>query len=398
MVSSSNRLKFRIEKTSGYAGAGKIQHRGREVNTPAFMPVGTQAGVKTLASWEVEELGARMLISNTYHLWLRPGAELIAEAGGIHQFMGWKHLVATDSGGFQAFSLAKLTKLSDDGFAFSSHIDGARKFLSPEESMRVQGLLDSDIALQLDVCAPAGSSRDELERALKLTTAWAERCLAAKSEKQALYGINQGGVHTDLRLRHLNELQSMSVDGLDLDGIALGGFSVGEPPEEMHRGLRELRHALDSSRPHYLMGVGTPLDILIAIACGIDMFDCVMPSRNARNGQVFIWEADPLLGRKFRKVVIRNAQYRDDSSVLEEGCDCMACGNGVTRTYLRHLFIAGEILAHRLLTAHNLRFYQRLVAEARQAILESRYDDYLTECLTQLGYAGGVEDFKASRG
>jgi queuine tRNA-ribosyltransferase len=344
------------------------------IHTPAFMPVGTQAAVKSVSPAELAATGTRLLISNTYHLWLRPGAELVAQLGGLHDFMGWPHAIATDSGGFQAFSLAQRVKLSEEGFAFSSHLDGSRHQLSPEESMRVQGLLGADIALQLDVCPPAGIEHRELVQAVERTTRWAERCLASRKTEQALFCIVQGGVDVDLRLAHAETLQA-----LPFEGIALGGFSVGEANEAMHGTLGQVVPHLDPGRPHYLMGVGTPVDLIRAIGVGVDLFDCVIPTRNARNGQVFT---------KTGKIVIRNARYRSDSAPLEDGCPCPACTQRVSRAYLRHLYIANEILAHRYLTLHNLHYYSRLVTEARTAIVEDHYEQWAAARLDALGSVG----------
>jgi len=324
------------------------------------MPVATQATVKALTPGEVSAAGARMVIMNTYHLWLRPGADLVAEQGGLHEFSRWPHAIATDSGGYQAFSLAERTTLSEAGFDFASHLDGARRLLTPEESMRVQGLLGSDIALQLDVCPPAGASARELNGAVERTTRWAHRCLAALAPGQALFGIVQGGLDVELRRSHARELEK-----LPLDGIALGGFSVGEAPAAMHRALADVAPALDPERPHYLMGVGTRVDLILAIAAGVDMFDCVMPTRNARNGQAFV---------RGGKLVIKNARYRSDKKVLDPGCGCPACSGGYSRSYIRHLYVAGEILAHRLLSLHNTYVYLDLVRRAREAICEGRFD------------------------
>ena len=345
---------FVVEQVAGHARAGRLLTGHGEVPTPAFMPVGTQASVKALSSDEVARAGARMIIMNTYHLWLRPGPEVVAAHGGLHGFSRWPHAIATDSGGFQAYSLAQRCSLSEGGFEFQSHLDGARMLLSPEESMRVQGLLGSDIAMQLDVCPPAGAPRSELVSAVERTTRWAERCLRARSAGQALFGIVQGGTDTELRLAHAAELAK-----LPLDGLALGGFSVGEPPAEMHRALGELVPHVAAERPRYLMGVGTPIDLVIAIDAGIDVFDCVMPTRNARNGQAFLAGG---------KLVIKHAKYKDDVRPIDEHCPCPTCAAGYSRAYLRHLYLAGEILVHRLITLHNLSFYQRLVADARVAI------------------------------
>jgi len=368
-------MSFQVLHTSNRARAGALETGHGVVETPAFMPVGTQAAVKALSPEEVAATGARILIANTYHLWLRPGAEQIAKLGGLHTFMRWPHAIATDSGGFQAFSLAARTKLSEQGFEFSSHLDGSRHLLSPEEAMRVQGLLGSDIALQLDVCLKAGSSKGELKEAMERTTRWAARCLAARNPGQLLFGIIQGGTDVALRLSHAEELSSLSEAGAGLDGLALGGFSVGEPAEEMHEALGRVAPALDRQRAHYLMGVGTPSDLVRAIGVGIDLFDCVMPTRNARNGQVFVTGG---------KLVLKNARYREDPAPLDPQCGCTTCRSGYSRAYLRHLFSAGEILAHRLLTIHNLFFYGQLLNAAREAIRMDRYDSWAME---QLGSA-----------
>lgn len=344
---------------SDHARAGLLRTRTLEIETPAFMPVATQASVKALSPDEVLATGARLVIMNTYHLWLRPGPEIVAEQGGLHSFARWPGAIATDSGGFQAFSLASRCKQSEAGFEFSSHLDGSRRLLTPEESLRVQGLLGSDIALQLDVCPPGGAARDEVERAIAVTTRWAQRCLDARRSDQALFGIIQGGTDVALRLAHAEELAA-----LPLDGLALGGFSVGEPNERMHETLTQVAHRVDPRRPRYLMGVGTPTDLVRAIGAGIDLFDCVMPTRNARNGQVFTSAG---------RLVVKNSRYRSDAGPLDPECDCAACAGGFSRAYLRHLFLAGEILAHRLLSAHNLRYYQRLVTSARAAIMRGEY-------------------------
>ncbi len=361
---------FEVDATSGHARAGRFQTAHGEIQTPAFMPVGTQAAVKSVSPAELAQAGTRMLISNTYHLWLRPGAEVVAELGGLHEFMGWPHAIATDSGGFQAFSLAQRVKLSENGFAFASHLDGSRHLLSPEESMRVQGLLGADIALQLDVCPPAGVERAILVEAVQRTTRWAERCLQARRAGQALFCIVQGGTDVELRLAHAEELQA-----LPFDGIALGGFSVGEANESMHQTLLQVVPALDPGRPHYLMGVGTPSDLIRAIGVGVDVFDCVIPTRNARNGQVFTRNG---------KLVVRNARHRQERGPIEPGCECPACKQGVSLAYLRHLFVANEILAHRYLTLHNLHHYARLVEEARAAIIENRYAGWASARLEAL--------------
>jgi queuine tRNA-ribosyltransferase len=353
---------FELLAKSGSARAGVIHTAHGSVPTPLFMPVGTQGAVKGLSAEDVSATGARMVIMNTYHLWLRPGPELIAAQGGLQSFSRYPHAITTDSGGFQAFSLAERVSLSEHGFEFSSHLDGQRLLLSPEEAMRIQGLLGSDIAMQLDVCPPAGVSRDELTQAVAQTTRWAERCLSARAANQALFGIVQGGLDVELRLEHGEALAR-----LPFEGIALGGFSVGEANRAMHGALAQVAPKLPEQRPRYLMGVGTPADLVRAIGAGIDMFDCVMPTRNARNGQAFVATG---------KVVIKNARYREAKEPLEHGCPCPACQGGYSRSYLRHLYLAGEMLAARLLTLHNLTFYARLVAAARSAVLEGNYAEW----------------------
>jgi len=350
---------FREIARDGHARLGALVTPHGEVPTPTFMPVGTQGSVKTLTPGEVAATGARIVLGNTYHLWLRPGAEVVAHVGGLHAFTRWPHAMLTDSGGFQAFSLAERRTVSEDGFVFRSHLDGSKRALTPEVAMQVQGLIGADIAMQLDVCPPGTADRPELERACAVTTRWARRCLAAKRPDQALFGIVQGGTDVALRAAHAEELGAMPFDGL-----ALGGFSVGEPIERMHEVLGEVAHRLDAARPRYLMGVGTPADLVRAIGAGVDMFDCVLPTRNARNGQALTQRG---------KVVIKQARYKEDLSPLDPECSCPTCTGGYTRAYLRHLFLAGEILVLRLFTEHNLHLYGRLVREARQAIAEGRY-------------------------
>lgn len=353
---------FDVVARDGRARTAILRTPHGEVPTPTFMPVGTQGSVKTLTPAEVAATGARIVLGNTYHLWLRPGPELVAALGGLHGFTKWPHAMLTDSGGFQAFSLAERRTLSDDGFVFRSHLDGSKRALTPEEAMRVQGLLGADIAMQLDVCPPGGAPRDEIEAAVRQTTRWAARCLASRRPDQAVFGIVQGGTHPDLRLAHADELGAMPFDGL-----ALGGFSVGEPIEAMHAVLGEVAHRLDAERPRYLMGVGTPKDLLVAIGAGIDMFDCVLPTRNARNGQALT---------RGGRIVIKQARYRDDPLPIDPTCPCPCCRGGYSRAYLRHLYLAGEILVLRLLTEHNLHLYGQLVAGARSAIAEKRFDAF----------------------
>jgi len=352
------------------ARCGRLRTTRGVVETPVFMPVGTQATVKSQSPEEVEATGARLILANTYHLMLRPTAELIAELGGVQRFMAWPHALLTDSGGYQVFSLSGLRKLSDAGVVFRSHLDGQKHELTPERAMQVQGLLGSDIAMVLDECPPGAAPLPEIERALARTSAWAKRCLAvARPEGQACFGIVQGGTQEALRLRHLAELAE-----LPFDGLALGGFSVGEPREDMYRVLSVIGPRMPRDRPRYLMGVGTPVDLLRAIAAGIDMFDCVLPTRNARNGQALTWGG---------RVNLKQHRHLRDDSPLDARCDCPVCKR-YSRAYLRHLTRAGEMLGPRLLTQHNLHFYAALMRAARAAIAERRYAAFALETETRL--------------
>ncbi len=376
---------FRVDGVDGHARTGLLTTPHGDVPTPTFMPVGTQGSVKGLAPDEVAATGARVVLGNTYHLWLRPGPELIHGQGGLHRFTQARHAMLTDSGGFQAFSLAQQgprtqrsgatvtagAKTTEDGVVFRSHLDGSRHAMSPEESMRVQGLIGADIAMQLDECPPLGGEgvRDRvgIERAVARTTRWAKRCLDVwrrdyRPKGQALFGIIQGGTFTDLRISHAEELAA-----LDFDGLALGGFSVGEPMPMMYAALAEVAHRVDPERPRYLMGVGTPLDLLEGIEHGIDMFDCVLPTRNARNGQALT---------RFGKLNVKHARHKADARPLDAECGCPCCAGGYSRAYLRHLFIAGEMLVLRLLSLHNLHLYGWLMNEARSAIREGRYQSW----------------------
>jgi queuine tRNA-ribosyltransferase len=374
---------LRITAADGHARTGVLTTPHGEVPLPTFMPVGTQGSVKSLAPDEVASTGARVVLGNTYHLWQRPGPEAIAALGGLHGFTRWPHAMLTDSGGFQAFSLSarkegarKLPSLvspSEDGFTFRSHLDGTKRHLSPEEAVRVQGLIGADIQMQLDVCPPGGSERGVIENAVAQTTRWARRALAApRPEKQALFGIVQGGTHVDLRRAHAEELAALDPG---FDGLALGGFSVGEPIPRMYETLAEVAHLLDPDRPRYLMGVGTPEDLIVAIGHGVDMFDCALPTRNARNGQAFT---------RHGKIVIKQAAYKDDPRPIDEACSCAACRVGYSRAYLRHLYLAGEILVLRLFSLHNLHFYGELVAGAREAIGAQGYRRWQREWLERL--------------
>jgi queuine tRNA-ribosyltransferase len=356
---------FTLLAQDGEARAGYVTTAHGEVETPVFMPVGTQASVKAVSSEDLERLGPQIILGNTYHLALRPGAERIRSLGGLHAFMSWKGSILTDSGGYQVFSLADSRTIDDDGVTFRSHIDGSAQRLTPESAMGIQAALGSDIAMAFDECPPSDASDEEVERAMARTTRWAERCLETpRSNGQLRFGIVQGGVNEERRRRHLEAIAS-----LPFDGLALGGFSVGEPPPLMHAMVKVLAPAMPAQKARYLMGVGTPIDLLAGIEAGIDMFDCVMPTRNARNGQLFL---------RAGRINIANARHREDPSPVEEGCPCECCSR-YSRAYLSHLFHAKELLFYRLATVHNLSHYLRLVRGARAAILEGRFGAYAAE-------------------
>ncbi|MDR1048874.1 MAG: tRNA guanosine(34) transglycosylase Tgt, partial [Synergistaceae bacterium] len=334
------------------ARAGEFLTPHGVVKTPVFMPVGTQATVKAMTPRELNEIGTQILLGNTYHLYLRPGAELVAEAGGLHRFMGWDRPILTDSGGFQVFSLASLGKISDEGVKCRSHIDGSLHKMSPEWAMEVQQLLGGDIAMCFDQCVPYPCTREDALRALERTTLWARRSKDAhRRGDQALFGIVQGSAFDDLRLRSARELTE-----LDFAGYGIGGLSVGEPHSDMYRILDLLNPVMPAEKPRYLMGVGYPPNIVEGIARGVDMFDCVLPTRNGRNGTLFT---------SFGRVNIKAKKYERNFSPVDPECDCYLCRN-FTRAYLRHLYHAGEILAARLCTWHNLRFTLSLAARARE--------------------------------
>lgn len=326
------------------------------------MPVGTQATVKAMTPPELEEIGAQIILGNTYHLYLRPGAELVAEAGGLHRFMGWNRPILTDSGGFQVFSLAQLNKVTDQDVRCRSHLDGSEHVMSPEWAMRVQELLGSDIAMCFDQCGPFPATHAQAETALERTTLWAERSKAAHSRPdQALFGIVQGSVYDDLRLRSAREIV-----GMDFLGYGIGGLSVGESHDVMYRVLDLLDGVMPREKPRYLMGVGYPPNIVEGIARGVDMFDCVLPTRNGRNGTLFT---------SFGRVNIKAQRYERDFGPVDPECDCYLCRN-FSRAYLRHLYRCGEILAARLCTWHNLRYTARLAERAREAILAGRFPEF----------------------
>jgi queuine tRNA-ribosyltransferase len=356
---------FRVIAERGKARAGVLTTPHGDILTPAFMPVGTQGTVKAMTVGELEAppLDARVILGNTYHLFLRPGLEVIAAHGGLHRFAGWRRAILTDSGGYQVFSLATLNEIDRDGVTFRSHIDGSQHRLTPERSMEIQGVLGSDIAMAFDQCPPAESGAVEHEEAMERTTRWAERCLvAARPAGQALFGIVQGGPDPARRRRHIAEIVGMggaTAGSAGFDGYALGGFSVGEPAPVMYALLDEIAHQLPADRPRYLMGVGTPDDLTHAVSAGVDMFDCVMPTRNARNGRLFTSQGI---------VVISNARHRGDTAPLDPACPCDTCRT-VSRAYLRHLFMAREILYSRLATLHNLTFYARTMASMRAEVM-----------------------------
>ena len=355
-------ITFRIDGTDGSARAGCISTPHGDVPTPAFMPVGTQGAVKCLTADAVRSAGARLLLANAYHLMLRPGAETIASARGLQEWSGWRAPMLTDSGGYQLFSLAELARVSDDGVKFRSHIDGSPLFLSPQECVRVQNLLGADIIMPLDDCVGFPVERYRAEESVRRTSLWARRSRDAHARRdQALFGIVQGGTYADLRRRSAEELVA-----LDLPGYAVGGVSVGEGADLIREMTSSTVALLPSDRPRYLMGVGLPLDVLDAVACGVDMFDCVIPTRNGRNGWAFT------LSGLLR---VKNSRYSRDDSPIEPGCDCFACRNH-SRSYIRHLFNAGEIAGMSLVSLHNLRFYMRLVEGAREAIKSGRFAQY----------------------
>lgn len=361
---------FRVDAVDGEARNGVLETPRAAIETPTFMPVGTQASVKALTPDEVASTGARIILANTYHLWLRPGAESIASHGGVVGFMNWPHALLTDSGGYQVFSLAQHRTIDDDGITFRSHLDGSLHRLTPEEAMRVQALLGSDIAMVLDECPRGDAPRAEVERAMARTTAWAQRCLQTEpAEGQSRFGIVQGGTELDLRLSHLE-----AIAALDFDGMALGGFSVGEPTARMYELLDRIAPQMPEDRPRYLMGVGTPTDLLKAISSGLDLFDCVLPTRNARNGQALTWGG---------RVNLKQARHRDDQRALDARCDCSVCTT-YSRAYLRHLFKADEMLGPRLLSLHNLHFYGALMRKAREMIRVGQLGPWVEATLAQI--------------
>jgi queuine tRNA-ribosyltransferase len=364
-------IRFEVLHTDGAARAGRLHTPHGAVETPVFMAVGTQATVKGLTPEQLEQAGVQVVLGNTYHLALRPGDELIAELGGLHRFMGWRRPILTDSGGFQLYSLAASRKIDDRAAVFRSHIDGALFELTPERAVRIQENLGADIAMCLDECPPADTPAEYRRQAVRRTVHWAERCRAAHTRPdQALFAIVQGG--TDLELR---AACAEALTALDFPGYALGGFSVGETPAQMVAALAPSAALLPADRPRYLMGVGRPEDLLQAVAAGVDMFDCVLPTRNGRNAAAFTADGP---------VRLRNACHKRDPAPLESGCPCYTCRT-FSRAYLHHLFLADEMLGPTLLSLHNVAFYSRLLAEARQAIARGRYGAFCAVSLARWG-------------
>ena len=355
-------MKFTLHGTDGAARRGTLELAHGRVETPAFMPVGTYGTVKAMSPRELEEIGAHIVLGNTFHLWLRPGLDVIRAHGGLHRFMGWPRPILTDSGGFQVFSLGALRKVSEEGVAFQSPINGDKLFLTPEESMNIQRVLDSDIVMVFDECTGYPATREQAADSMRLSMRWAARSKRAhQGNRNALFGIVQGGMYEDLRDESLAGL----VD-IGFDGYAIGGVSVGEPKEDMARIVAHAAPRLPQDKPRYLMGVGTPEDIVAAVSAGIDMFDCVMPTRNARNGWLFTRRGD---------VKIKNARHRDDPAPLDPECACYTCRH-FSRAYLHHLHRANEILGARLNTVHNLHYYLELMGGLRQAIANHALDGF----------------------
>lgn len=348
------------------------------IETPVFMPVGTQATVKSMTPEELKEIGATIILSNTYHLYLRPGHKIIEKAGGLHKFMNWDRAILTDSGGFQVFSLNSLRKITEDGVEFRSHIDGSRHFFTPEKVIEIQNALGSDIMMSFDECAPYPADYDYVKKSMELTIKWAERGKRAhkNTEKQALFGIVQGGTYEDLRKECAQRLVDM-----DFHGYSIGGLSVGEPKNVMYDIVDLTTEYLPEDKPRYLMGVGSPDDLIEGVIRGVDMFDCVLPTRIARNGTVFTSKG---------KLIVRDAPYAEDFSPLDEECDCYTCRN-YSRAYIRHLFKANEILAARLATLHNLYFLIKLMGKIREAIRQDRLLEFKKEFFKK--YYGNKEEY-----
>jgi queuine tRNA-ribosyltransferase len=360
---------FKLHKKSGRARRATFMTAHGSFETPTFMAVGTKATVKAMTPEELKICGTQVVLGNTYHLHLRPGEKLIKQLGGLHQFMNWHGPILTDSGGFQVFSLSTLRKMSEEGVEFRSHLDGAKHFISPEKSMEIQMDLGSDIIMAFDECLQYPATDEQIKTSMDLTYRWLLRSHKAMNRDQSLlFGIVQGGLSLEHRKYSLDQVTSV-----DLPGYALGGFSVGEPIHLMHELLPHIAPLMPENKPRYLMGVGTPLDLIISINAGVDMFDCVLPTRVARNGTLYTWSG---------KISIKRQQYQYDAGPLDPECDCYTCKN-YSRAYLRHLFLSGEILSARLNTIHNLHFYMSVMAKARLALEENRWESYRDDCLTR---------------
>ncbi|MCM2352793.1 MAG: tRNA guanosine(34) transglycosylase Tgt [Pseudobdellovibrio sp.] len=360
---------FKLHKKSGKARRATYMTHHGSFETPTFMAVGTKATVKAMTPEELKDCGTQVVLGNTYHLHLRPGEKLVKKMGGLHKFMNWHGPILTDSGGFQVFSLSGLRKMSEEGVEFRSHLDGAKHFLSPEKSMEIQMDLGADIIMAFDECLGYPATDDQIKKSMDLTYRWLVRSHKAMQRPESLlFGIVQGGLSLEHRKYSLEQVTSV-----DLPGYALGGFSIGEPIHLMHELLPQIAPLMPENKPRYLMGVGTPLDLIISIDAGVDMFDCVMPTRVARNGTLYTWQG---------KVSIKRQEYKEDPGPLDPECDCYTCKN-YSRAYLRHLFLSGEILGSRLNTIHNLHFYMSVMAKARQALDEGRWEEYRDFCLTR---------------
>lgn len=359
-------MQFKVLATQNNARVGQLKFPRGVVDTPTFMPVGTNATVKSVTPEEVSCTGAQIILGNTFHLMLQPGTEVIKAHGDLHNFMNWQGPILTDSGGFQVFSLAKLRQLTDQGVRFKSPLDGSEVFLGPEESMQIQTDLGSDIVMAFDECTPYSATYEEARESMQLSMRWAGRCKQSYQGKGNLFGIIQGGMHTDLRLESIETLAKIG-----FLGYAIGGLSVGEPKEEMLKIMNVVSSKMPEDKPRYLMGVGTPQDLVDGVAAGVDMFDCVMPTRNARNGWLFTSTG---------VVKIRNAVHRLDTRPLDAQCDCYTCQN-YTRSYLRHLYHKQEMLVARLCTLHNIHYYQKLMQTVREKLLSDDFDQWRAETL-----------------
>jgi queuine tRNA-ribosyltransferase len=373
---SSSALRFQVEAHDGQARAGWLSLRGQEIPTPVFMPVGTQATVKALTSEELRALGYRLILANTYHLHLRPGDDVIRRLGGLHRFMCWNRGLLTDSGGFQVFSLGGLNRVVEEGVHFQSHLDGSRRFLTPESAIAIQENLGSDIMMVLDECLPIPVDYETAAHSVARTTRWAERCFAARRSDNHLFAIVQGADFSELRLE-----SALGLMKTDFDGFAIGGLSVGEPRSTMQAVLSELAPVLPENKPRYLMGVGDPRDILNAVGAGVDMFDCVLPTRNARNGCLFTFKGT---------IAIKQSRYREDPEPIDQDCGCEVCRN-YSRAYLRHLFKSNEILASRLNSYHNLWFFRELMSRIRLAVVEGRFSAFKDACLAAYGVSSASD-------